>query len=161
MGPLCLARHTWWCCCISVVPEATHEASRGPEKGAMSAQKGLQGSETETRELLGGTEENSVSPMIMIFHKKETEKNEFVARTGISMTSINLKPLPGPPNTIGPSHRAFGLESFRHCTDPLSLSDAKHSQTFHHQVNGQTIISNVLRAFRVKSGSRTVCRVTL
>ena len=49
--------------CISVVPEATHEASRGPEKGAMSAQKALRGSETETRELLGGTEENSVSPM--------------------------------------------------------------------------------------------------
>ena len=28
----------------------------------MSAQKALQGSKTETRELLGGTEENSVSP---------------------------------------------------------------------------------------------------
>ena len=48
---------------ISVVPEATHDASRGPEKGAVSAQKALRGSETETRELLGGTEENSVSPM--------------------------------------------------------------------------------------------------
>ena len=46
--------------CISVVPEATHEASL---KGAMSAQKALQGSETETRALLGGTVENSVSPM--------------------------------------------------------------------------------------------------
>ena len=47
----------------------------------MSAQKALGGSETETRELLGGTEENSVSPMrglegkSMSFHKKETEKN--------------------------------------------------------------------------------------
>ena len=40
-----------------------HRASRGPEKGAVSAQKALRGSETETRELLGGTEENSVSPM--------------------------------------------------------------------------------------------------
>ena len=47
----------------SVVPEATQEASRGPEKGAVSAQKAFRGSETETRELLGGTEEDSVSPM--------------------------------------------------------------------------------------------------
>ena len=38
-----------------------------PEKGAVSAQKALQGSETETRELLGGTEENSVSPMMVRF----------------------------------------------------------------------------------------------
>ena len=44
----------------------------------MSAQKALQGSEMETRELLGGTEENSVSPMS--FHKKEKEKNELVAK---------------------------------------------------------------------------------
>ena len=51
------------CPCFSVVPEAMHEASQGPEKGAMSAQKALRGSETETRELLGGTEENSVSLM--------------------------------------------------------------------------------------------------
>ena len=36
------------CPCISVVPEATHEAS--------------QGSKTETRELLGGTKENSTLP---------------------------------------------------------------------------------------------------
>ena len=56
-----LARRTWWCPCISVVPEAMHEASRGPLKGAVSAQKALQGSKTETRELLGGTDENSVS----------------------------------------------------------------------------------------------------
>ena len=61
-GPLCLARHTWRCPCFSVVPEATHEASRGPLKGAVSAQKALQGSETETRELLGGTEEKSATP---------------------------------------------------------------------------------------------------
>ena len=63
LGPPRLALHTCRCPCISVVPEATHEASRGPEKGAVSAQKALRGSETETRELLGGTEENSVSPM--------------------------------------------------------------------------------------------------
>ena len=62
LGPLRLARLTWLCPCFSVVPEATHEASRGPEKGAVSAKKALRGSETETRELLGGTEENRVSP---------------------------------------------------------------------------------------------------
>ena len=61
-----LARHTLRCPCISVVPEATDEASRG--------------SETETSELLGGKEENSVSlkgppGKSMIFYKKETEKN--------------------------------------------------------------------------------------
>ena len=59
-----------------------HEASRGPLKGVVSAQKALQGSETETRELLGGTEENPDEGSLicppgksMIFHKKETEKN--------------------------------------------------------------------------------------
>ena len=57
----------------------------------MSAQKALQGSDTETRELLGGTTENSVSPdkgslicppdKSMIFYKKETDKKiELVAR---------------------------------------------------------------------------------
>ena len=54
----------------------------------MSAQKALGGSETETRELLGRTEENSVSPIYcpqrksMSFHKKETEKIELVVRPG-------------------------------------------------------------------------------
>ena len=51
--------HTQQCPCFSLVPEA----SRGLLKGAASAQKALRGSEMETRELLGGTEENSVSPM--------------------------------------------------------------------------------------------------
>ena len=50
LGPPRLARHTWLCPCISVVPEARHEASRGPLKGAVSAQKALQGSETEKRD---------------------------------------------------------------------------------------------------------------
>ena len=45
-----LARHTWPCPCISVVPEATHKVSLGSMKGAVSAQKALQGSETETWE---------------------------------------------------------------------------------------------------------------
>ena len=37
-----------------------HEASRKLLKGAVSAQKALQGSETETRELLVGAEQNSI-----------------------------------------------------------------------------------------------------
>ena len=45
----------------TLVPEAMHEANRGPLMGPVSAQKALQGSETETRELLGGTKENSIS----------------------------------------------------------------------------------------------------
>ena len=37
--------------------------SRGPKKGAVSALKALRGSKTETRELLGGMEEDSVPPI--------------------------------------------------------------------------------------------------
>ena len=59
LGPLRLARHTCWCPGISVVPEAMLEGSRGPYKGAVSPQKALQG--PETRELLGETEEKSIS----------------------------------------------------------------------------------------------------
>ena len=55
-----------WCHCISVVLEATHKASQGPLKGAASAQKVIQGSETETRELLGGNTKNRVSPQGVI-----------------------------------------------------------------------------------------------
>ena len=46
--------------CISVVPEATLEASWRPLKCALSAQKVIQEFETETRELLGGAKEISV-----------------------------------------------------------------------------------------------------
>ena len=42
LGPPCLVWHTWRRPCISVVPEATHEASQGPLKGAPPCQlKGL------------------------------------------------------------------------------------------------------------------------
>ena len=41
LGSPRLVCHTCWCSCISVVPEATHDASRGPEKGVLSAQKAL------------------------------------------------------------------------------------------------------------------------
>ena len=61
-GPPRLARHTWRCPYNFIVLEAMHEASRGPLKGIVSAQKALQGSKTETREFLGLTEEKSVSP---------------------------------------------------------------------------------------------------
>ena len=37
LGILSLARHTWRCPCFSVFREATHEASGGPLKVAMSA----------------------------------------------------------------------------------------------------------------------------
>ena len=39
-----------------------HRASQGPLRGTVSAQKALQGYETETTELLGGKEENSIFP---------------------------------------------------------------------------------------------------
>ena len=100
LGLLCLARHTWQCPCISVVPEATHEASRGPLRGAVSAPKALQGSETETRELLGGTEENSVSPMRghwfalqanqWFFTKWKQKKIEVVARPASTSSSSEI-----------------------------------------------------------------------
>ena len=62
-------------------------------KGVVSAQKALQGSRTETRELLGGMEENCVSltkesliyrpGKSMIFNKKRKQKKiELVARPG-------------------------------------------------------------------------------
>ena len=85
LGPPRLAQHTWQCPCISVVLEATHEASRGPSKGAVSAQKALQGSEMETRELLGGIRENSVShpgKSMIFFTKRKQKKIELVARPG-------------------------------------------------------------------------------
>ena len=47
----------------------------------MSAKKALQGSKTETRELLGGTEDNRVFSRRGVFlYKKETEKIEFMTR---------------------------------------------------------------------------------
>ena len=51
-----------------------------PFKGAVSAQKALQGSETETREYLGGTVEITLSLGSLIFHEKKTEKTELLAR---------------------------------------------------------------------------------
>ena len=48
---------------LAKIEQASHEASRGPLKGAVSAQKTIEESEMETRELLGGREENCVSPM--------------------------------------------------------------------------------------------------
>ena len=103
LGTPRVAQHTWRCPCISVVPEATHEASRGPEKGAVSAQKALRGSETETRELLGGTEENSVSPMRghwfalqanqWVFTKRKQKKNWVSGQTW-TVPGFGEEPLP-------------------------------------------------------------------
>ena len=80
----------WWCPGTSA-PSAAHlsvslhlssndEASRGPLKGAVSAQKALQGSKAETREFLGGTEENSVSPMRG--HWFALQANQFFSQKG-------------------------------------------------------------------------------
>ena len=62
-------------------------------KGAVSAQKALQGSQTETRELLFRTEENSNSPMRghgfalqanqWFFIERREKKDELVARTWV------------------------------------------------------------------------------
>ena len=73
-------------------------------KGAVSAQKALQKSHTETRELMVGTEEKSISPdegsiispagkNQCFLHKKETEiKVELVARpsSGAVETSYSI-----------------------------------------------------------------------
>ena len=73
--------------CFSVVPESMHKVSRGTLKGAALAQKALQGSEAETRELLGGTEEKGLSPTrglegkSMIFYKTENRKNRVCGQT--------------------------------------------------------------------------------
>ena len=80
MGPPRLAKNTWRCPSFYLGPEAMHRASRGPLKGAVSAQKACQGSGTEARKLLEGTEENSILPdkgsskQTNDFFKKETEK---------------------------------------------------------------------------------------
>ena len=58
----------------------------------MSAQKALQGSETEKRELLGDMEENNVSPIT--FLKTKQKKNALVARPGYGVLNVwvfNLK----------------------------------------------------------------------
>ena len=56
LGPLRLAWHTWWCPCFSVVPAASHNMSWRPLKVAVTAQKALQGSELQSREMLVGME---------------------------------------------------------------------------------------------------------
>ena len=97
LGPLRLLCHTWRCPCISVVPEATHEASRGPEKGTVSAQKGFKrvrdGDEwvagRNGREQCFPNEGSLICPpgKSMICYEKETEKNELVARPETEWTS--------------------------------------------------------------------------
>ena len=75
--------HNEVCPCFSVVPETTHEASRAPLKDAMSAQKVIQESETETRELLGGREKKGFPRQganQWFFTKRKQEKIELGAR---------------------------------------------------------------------------------
>ena len=61
-------QHTWQCPWFSVVPEAVHEASPGPLKGAMSAKKAIQWFETESRELLGGRNGRAECFPVVIFY---------------------------------------------------------------------------------------------
>ena len=74
---------------LSFGKQPNRRPTRKPLKGAVSAQKALRGSETETRELLGGTEENSVSPdegslicrqINDFFIKRKQKKIEIVAK---------------------------------------------------------------------------------
>ena len=56
-------------------------------KGVVSAQKALLGFETETRELLGGTEENSVSPQGVI-DLPSRQINDFSQKGNIKIESV-------------------------------------------------------------------------
>ena len=97
-----------------------HESRRGPLKGAMSAQKALRGSETNTRELLVGTEENSLSPLRGhwfalanqgFFTKRKQKKIKLVARPGSNQCWGKKPPgkwtRGGPKRPLGP-----GLASY-------------------------------------------------
>ena len=67
-----------------------HEASRG----TMSAQKALKGSEAKMRELLGGTEENSVSSMkghLILLPKRKQRGIEIEAPPVVHMTRPSLR----------------------------------------------------------------------
>ena len=71
--------------------KATHKASQGSLKGVrVSAQKALQGSKTETKELLGGMEEKNEGSLIfpsdksiIFIHEKEKEQNSVSGQTCI------------------------------------------------------------------------------
>ena len=58
LGPLCLARHPLGLFCFFVALEVAHEAK--VLEGRHSAQKALQGSDTEMSKLMGGMEDNIV-----------------------------------------------------------------------------------------------------
>ena len=68
LGPPRLSRHSWPCPCISVVPEATHEASQGLE---------METTKLPEREWCFLDEGSWICPLgkSMLFYKKETEKN--------------------------------------------------------------------------------------
>ena len=74
-GPSCLERHTWQCSCVWVVSGATHKALRALE-GRRVSSKIPQGSETETRELLGETEGNCI-PLTKVIDLSSRQINDF------------------------------------------------------------------------------------
>ena len=82
LEPLRLSRHTWQYPCFYLVLLAMQEERGRSLKGALSAQKAFQGSETETRELLGGTEE--VFPQWGVINLPSWQINDFfyIKQTG-------------------------------------------------------------------------------
>ena len=69
-----------------------HELSRWPLKDTVSAKKACRGSETEPKELLGGTEEKMMGPRGQInfsFTKRKQKKIEFMARPNNSSVSMD------------------------------------------------------------------------
>ena len=76
---------------MSLAPEAMHEASHGPLNSTVSAQKPLQGSGTETRELLGGREEKSVSPLFWEVSVIR-QVNDFLQQTKQNIFELLIRP---------------------------------------------------------------------
>ena len=81
-------------CCSGSNARGKSRAHQGCRRVLCLLKKGLQGSKTETRELLGGIEENSVHQRGVIdfqqdfFYNKETEmKNELAARPVVKNTA--------------------------------------------------------------------------
>ena len=90
----------------------------------MSAHKTIQGSETETRELLVGTKEKDDLPVegsliylsskSIIFHKKQTEKNnELVTRPAAEQVATGTKRTLG---LEGRKHKRFSHRCLYHTT---------------------------------------------
>ena len=109
-------------------------------KGAMSAHKTTQGSRTETRKLLVGKKEKDDLPVegsliylsskSIIFHKKQTLKNELVTRPAAEQVATGTKRTPG---LEGRKHKRFSHRCLYHTTISnikFQVCDAKEDQQF-------------------------------